>query len=335
MAVTVDITTKVISVPQADLTHITGTLYELDTDWFRKQLRAIEASEEGIVEDDMHQHTTQYTVAGVTYARAVKIINGFSVQFTPNSQWSVRLAGSNNDIFDVEAGILVQNQVQVIPGNSAGLVVVEGESGLTTSGIADAVWDEDLTGHAGGSKAGEYVDAIRAKTDNLPTDPADQSLVEAAIATSESNIRGTDSDDLKVLSDQIDGVSAKTDNLPSDPASQSTTSTSISTSESNIRGSDSDDLKTLSDQLDVIGTDVTNLEDVLSLVKRGNTRTRLYIATEKDDIRKVAIGKLDRIEFKYKLDSDPDWSSPVSTQTLWAWYDQLGDDNPILTGEDG
>jgi hypothetical protein len=60
----------------------------------------------------------------------VEILAPYSVEFTPDSQYSVRLAGANNNIFDVEGGILVQNQVQVIPTNSAGLVVV-GESGLS------------------------------------------------------------------------------------------------------------------------------------------------------------------------------------------------------------
>lgn len=50
------------------------------------------------------------------------------------------------------------------------------------------------------------VDAIKLKTDNLPSDPASESLVESAIDTAESNIRGTDSDDLKTLSDQIDSL---------------------------------------------------------------------------------------------------------------------------------
>ena len=50
------------------------------------------------------------------------------------------------------------------------------------------------------------VSAVKAKTDNLPSDPADQSLVEAKIDSTESDIRGTDGDDLKTLSDQIDDI---------------------------------------------------------------------------------------------------------------------------------
>jgi hypothetical protein len=134
MAITVDPITLIISVPQADITFISGTLYELDTDWFRLQLKAWEASAEGMPFEDTHVHNTQVTVAGTTFFRTIEIVNGYSVQFTPNTQWSVRLSGSNNNIFDVENGILVQNQVQVIAQNSAGGIVVEtGVSGLTAT----------------------------------------------------------------------------------------------------------------------------------------------------------------------------------------------------------
>lgn len=122
MAITIDWPTGVISVPQADITFVSGTLYELDTDWFRLQLRSLEASEEGMPWATTHSHNTEVTVAGTTFARQIEIVNGYSVQFTPDSQWTVRLVGSNNNIFDVENGILVQNQVQVIPSNSAGLI---------------------------------------------------------------------------------------------------------------------------------------------------------------------------------------------------------------------
>ena len=122
MAITVNWPTKVISIPQADLTLVTGTLYEADTDAIRLELKAIEA-DEGMPFEDTHRHNTEVTVAGTTFARIIEIINGYSIQFTPDSQFSVRLAGSNNNFFDVENGILVQNQVQVIAQNSGGLIV--------------------------------------------------------------------------------------------------------------------------------------------------------------------------------------------------------------------
>ncbi len=135
--------TKVIEVPQSYLTNITGTLYELDTEQFRLDLKNLEDDEEGMPFPDTHNHNTEVTVAGITYARVIEIINGYSITFE-DGQYSVRLAGSNNNFFDVENGILNQNQVQVIPGNSAGLIVHVSGSGVTDQDkteIANAVWN--------------------------------------------------------------------------------------------------------------------------------------------------------------------------------------------------
>lgn len=131
MALSIDPATKVITVPQADLTLVTGTLYELDTNQFRKDVMALLDDEDYIWLPNPFQHNTEVTVAGTTFFRTIEFINGFSVEFE-DGQYSVRLIGSNNNIFDVENGILVQNQVQVIPTNSAGGQVIEtGVSGLT------------------------------------------------------------------------------------------------------------------------------------------------------------------------------------------------------------
>jgi hypothetical protein len=103
----------------------------LDTEQFRLDLRGFEDDEEGMPFPDTHNHSTEVTVAGITYARVIEIINGYTIEFE-DGQYSVRLVGSNNNFFDVENGILTQNQVQVIPGNAAGLIVRElGTSGLT------------------------------------------------------------------------------------------------------------------------------------------------------------------------------------------------------------
>lgn len=161
MALSVDWNTKVIFVPQADLTLISGTLYELDTDAFRLELKDIE-DDEGIPFLDTHRHNTEVTVAGTTFARVIEIINGYSVEFEDGA-YTVRLAGSNNNIFDVENGILVQNQVQVIAQNSAGLIVLAGGVAATPAQIADAVWDEPLADHTTAGTTGKRL------KDLLPT----------------------------------------------------------------------------------------------------------------------------------------------------------------------
>lgn len=122
MAITIDWPTQVISIPRADLTLVSGTIYTCDTNAVRLELKSIEAGE-GMPFVDTHRHNTEVTVAGITYARTIEIINGYSIQFTPDEQWTVILEGSNNNFFDVQNGILVQNQVQVISTNAAGLIL--------------------------------------------------------------------------------------------------------------------------------------------------------------------------------------------------------------------
>lgn len=132
MAISIDYgATWIIDIPQADLTLISGSLYELDTDVFRLALKDLEDNEAGIAFPDTHTRNAPVTVAGVTFAQTIEILAPYSVRFE-NGTYSVRLVGSNNNIFDVEAGILVQNTVQVIPTNSAGLILKAVGSALTT-----------------------------------------------------------------------------------------------------------------------------------------------------------------------------------------------------------
>lgn len=146
MATSIDWGTSTINVLKADLTFISGTLYELDTEQFRLDLKALEASEGGMPFFDTHIHSTEVSVAGVTYARVIEITNGYSVTFE-DGQYTVNLKGSNNNIFDVANGILNQNQVQIISNNSAGLIKVTSGSGVTEQDkldIADRVWNKTL-----------------------------------------------------------------------------------------------------------------------------------------------------------------------------------------------
>ena len=138
MAITIDRNTQVITVPQADLTFISGTLYELDTDAFRLTLKSLEADEEGMVFEDMHSHNTEVTVAGVTYARVVQVLSPYQVEFE-DGQYSVRLVGSNNNLF--ADGVLVRNQVGIIATNSAGLIVTDVPGEPTVAHI-EATYDD-------------------------------------------------------------------------------------------------------------------------------------------------------------------------------------------------
>lgn len=130
MAISINWTTKVITIPQADLTLVSAGLYELDVDVLRLALKNIEDGEEGIAFPDTHRHNTAVTLSGVTYARTFEIINGYTVTFEDvGTPYTVRCVGANHNIADVKN----VNQVSLIIGNSAGLIVVASGSGLSTS----------------------------------------------------------------------------------------------------------------------------------------------------------------------------------------------------------
>lgn len=68
------------------------------------------------------------------------------------------------------------------------------------------------------------VAAIKAKTDNLPSDPADASDIASAFSTVNSNLTTI----ANYIDTEVAAIKAKTDNLPSDPASASTIAASFS-----------------------------------------------------------------------------------------------------------
>ncbi|MCC6597157.1 MAG: hypothetical protein IT477_11675, partial [Rhodanobacteraceae bacterium] len=128
---------------------------------------------------------------------------------------------------------------------------------------ADAVWDEVLSGHLGAGSTGEALNAagsagdpwvttlpgaysagqagkivgdnlnatvssVKAKTDNLPSDPADASDVAASFATVNSTLATIsgylDTEIAAILAavdTEVAAIKAKTDNLPADPADAS------------------------------------------------------------------------------------------------------------------
>jgi len=151
MATSIDYSGAVlrIVVPLADLTVLDAgppVLYELDTDTFFDDVKALEANVDGIVWQNAIDHNPAYTVAGETFARKIEIMNStntnplygapntdeYEVFFTPDVTASVKLTGSNNNIFDLQNGILANTVTQVIPTNTAGLIETDGGGGSST-----------------------------------------------------------------------------------------------------------------------------------------------------------------------------------------------------------
>jgi hypothetical protein len=131
MALTIDPASKVISIPQADLNFVSGTLWELDSDAFRQLVMTDLASQEHIWMEDAYLHNGEVTVAGETFARTLEFINGYVISLEDTgSPYSVSIVGSNNNIFDIENGIMDPTPlVTVLSNNSAGLIVGSGGGG--------------------------------------------------------------------------------------------------------------------------------------------------------------------------------------------------------------
>jgi hypothetical protein len=144
VAISIDWASRVITVPQADLTLVSAGLYELDVETFRLALRDIEDGEDGMAFPDTHRRNAPVTLAGATYAQTFEIINGYTVTFeATGSPWTARIVGANHNIGDVKN----VNHVSLIIGNSAGLIVVDSSgAGLPTVGEIAAAVRAELAG---------------------------------------------------------------------------------------------------------------------------------------------------------------------------------------------
>ena len=72
----VDWPTKIIFIPQSDLTHVDGDMYRLDVNWFWEQLHQLQYSEAGMSYPNIFVNYPPVELSGIEYARIIKIING-------------------------------------------------------------------------------------------------------------------------------------------------------------------------------------------------------------------------------------------------------------------
>lgn len=127
----------------------------------------------------------------------------------------------------------------------ASSAVTELQSGLATSSevqsvaaslpetTADAVWEDVEADHVTPGTMGVAqgrTTAIKAKTDNLPTDPADASDIAASFTTVNSKLDAIDD----YIDTEVAAIKAKTDNLPADPADASDIAASFVTVNSKL-----------------------------------------------------------------------------------------------------
>ena len=125
MAITIDYSDSVtpqyvIQIPRADMLDVTAggptEIRQLNINDFRLQLNDLMDDVIGMHFPTNHVHVAPITVAGVTLARVVEILNPYVIEFEDGS-YNVNIVGGNSNISDVT----VKNQVGVNTANSAGL----------------------------------------------------------------------------------------------------------------------------------------------------------------------------------------------------------------------
>lgn len=166
MPVSVDWSTGVISIPRSYLDDLGGGVYELDVERLRLDLKDAEDGEQGIVHPDTHRRNEPVTIAGVTYAQTLEIVNDYEIEFE-DGQYAVNIVGANSNVAEVAR----VNQVSIRSFNSAGLIVSGsgggGGGGPSAAQIAARVWEEPLDGHDGPGTAGKALDDALRNTDIL------------------------------------------------------------------------------------------------------------------------------------------------------------------------
>jgi hypothetical protein len=133
MAISINPLTFVIHVPRADMSLLQASpeIRSLDVDAFRLELKGLEDDPDyGVFLPKTHNHNTEITLAGITYARTVEILDPYTVEFE-DGQYTVSCGGANHNLADVK----VANQVSLIINNSAGLIV--SGSGVTSQDKTD------------------------------------------------------------------------------------------------------------------------------------------------------------------------------------------------------
>lgn len=230
----------------------TATDVEADTADIQSRLPAALVS--GRIDASVGAMATDTLTSGALAASAVtEIQSGLSTLDAAGVRAAIGLASANLDT--QIASRASQTSVDDLPTNSELSTALASADDATLAAIAtlsgkvDAV--DDFLDTA--------VAAIKAKTDNLPSDPADASDIATAFSTvntSLSTVAG-------YLDTEIAAIKAKTDNLPSDPADASDIAAAFVTVNSKLDTIDDfldtevGAIKTVTDAIGATGTGLT------------------------------------------------------------------------------
>ena len=180
--------------------------------------------------------------SGVLYVDGVA--DGATVTITGSNpyKWSVTLpsltAGQRVDMY-ITATISTIATAGIVASEQADTALVSEVKAETATIVADT--NELQTDLTNGGRLDLLIDAIKAKTDNLPADPADDSDIDAQLAAIKAETAlivedtattipatlATIEGKIDTADTVVDAIKAKTDNLPTDPADDSDIDTAI------------------------------------------------------------------------------------------------------------
>lgn len=164
MAITIDWATSIINIPRNDMTLIQSSpneIRELDLNFFRLSLKALEADYFGMPHPKTHEHNAPFDVGTVELARGIRILEPYTITFE-DGQYAVNLSGANTNLAD-RANV---NQVSIRPNNSAGLAT----STAIEFGEYDGAVTLDISNSTGNAGSGTIYPrgTLRAPVDNIP-----------------------------------------------------------------------------------------------------------------------------------------------------------------------
>jgi hypothetical protein len=140
MSYSVNWTTRVVTIPLADMTLVSGSNYSLNTDDVWLELRRLEAlPAEGLWAEQTIEYVNTQILSGITYSAIVKMINGYTWD-TDTTNKTISLLGFNSNLLDT---FIPGSGVSVLANNSGGLIINQGQSlgQVDLDNISDAVWN--------------------------------------------------------------------------------------------------------------------------------------------------------------------------------------------------
>ena len=127
MAYSVDWVAKIFTIPQGDLTFISGNNYSLSMVDVHEELRRLEwAFADGLWAPNIAKWFETVTLSGIDKTPSLEIINDYTFDFT-GSNYNVILTDYDNNLVDV---YIPSNGISILGNNSVGRQTISTGSGL-------------------------------------------------------------------------------------------------------------------------------------------------------------------------------------------------------------